>query len=176
MYIRPMTQEFNFEDYNNRFSGVARLYGIEGLKRLLHSHVLIIGLGGVGTWAAEAIARSGVGHMTLVDLDEVCITNTNRQIHALTNTVGKSKVMVMKERILAINPQCKVNAIEEFFTDKSADAILDIKYDYVIDAFDSLQNKCVLASKCKERNIPLIITGGAAGKRNPALLKIDDLA
>lgn len=170
-----MTLEFNYEDYNNRFSGISRLYGIDGLKRLLSSHVLIVGLGGVGTWAAEAIARSGIGNMTLVDLDDVCITNTNRQIHALTNTIGKSKVMVMKERILAINPQCKVNAFEEFFTEKSADAILDIKYDYVIDAFDSLQNKCVLASKCKERNIPLIITGGAAGKRNPSLLKIDDL-
>ncbi len=172
--IRLM-QEFNYEDYNQRFGGVARLYGVEGLKNLLHSHVLIVGLGGVGTWAAEALARSGVGAITLVDLDEVCITNTNRQIHAMNGSIGKMKVAAISERILAINPQCKVSAIEDFFTASTAETILDKKYDYVIDAIDSLQNKCVLAAACKEKQLPLIITGGAAGKRNPSLIKVDDL-
>lgn len=168
-------KEFNFEDYNNRFGGVARLYGVEGLKKLLNSHVLIVGLGGVGTWAAEALARSGVGSITIVDLDDICITNTNRQIHALDGMLGKMKVHATSDRILAINPQCKVLAIEDFFTEKSSEMILDRKYDFVIDAIDSLQNKCVLASKCKEKNIPLIMTGGAAGKKNLSMIQVSDL-
>jgi tRNA A37 threonylcarbamoyladenosine dehydratase len=168
-------QEFDYQDYNQRFGGIARLYGVEGLKNLLSSHVLVVGLGGVGTWAAEALARSGVGSITLVDLDDICITNTNRQIHAMDGLIGKMKVHAIRERILAINPQCKVLAIEEFFTATSADMILDKKYDFVIDAIDSLQNKCVLAAHCKEKNIPLIVTGGAAGKRNPSMIKVDDL-
>lgn len=168
-------KDFNYEDYNNRFGGIARLYGVEGLKNLLNSRVLIVGLGGVGTWAAEALARSGVGAITMVDLDDICITNTNRQIHALDGLIGKMKVHAIADRILAINPQCKVLAIEDFFTEKTAEMILDYKYDFVIDAIDSLQNKCVLASKCKENKIPLIVTGGAAGKRNPSMIKVDDL-
>ena len=170
-----MNTEFNFTDFNQRFGGIARLYGIDGLRKLLNSHVLIVGLGGVGTWAAEALARSGVGAITLVDLDDICITNTNRQIHAQNTMFGTMKVKAMSDRIIAINPQCKVRAIEEFFTSNTSDMILDQNYDYVIDAIDSLQNKCVLAAKCHEKNIPLIINGGAAGKRNPAMIKVDDL-
>jgi tRNA A37 threonylcarbamoyladenosine dehydratase len=168
-------QEFNYQDYNQRFGGIARLYGVEGLKKLLNSHVLVVGLGGVGTWAAEALARSGIGAITLVDLDEICITNTNRQIHAHDGMIGVMKVKAIANRIQSINPQCRVRPIEDFFTANSAEIILDQKYDYVIDAIDSLQNKCVLTSHCKEKNIPLIVTGGAAGKRNPSMIKIDDL-
>jgi tRNA A37 threonylcarbamoyladenosine dehydratase len=168
-------KEFDYQDYNQRFGGIARLYGTEGLKKLLDSHVLIVGLGGVGTWVAEALARSGVGAITLVDLDDICITNTNRQIHAHDKMFGVMKVKAISDRILAINPQCKVRPIEDFFTASSAALILNQKYDYVIDAIDSLQNKCVLASLCRDQNLPLIITGGAAGKRNPAMIRIDDL-
>ncbi|MGZ3806527.1 MAG: tRNA threonylcarbamoyladenosine dehydratase [Bacteriovorax sp.] len=168
-------QEFDYHDYNQRFGGIARLYGVEGLKNLLNSHILIVGLGGVGTWAAEALARSGVGSITLVDLDDICITNTNRQIHALEGMIGKMKVSAIADRIVAINPQCKVLAIEDFFTAETGPMILDRNYDYVLDAIDSLQNKCVLAALCKDKNIPLIVTGGAAGKRNPSLIKVDDL-
>ena len=173
--ITIMNNEFNYTDFNQRFGGIARLYGVEGLKKLLNSHILIVGLGGVGTWAAEALARSGVGAITLVDLDDICITNTNRQIHAQNNLYGSMKVKAMSERILGINPQCKVRTFEEFFTATTSEMILDRNYDYVIDAIDSLQNKCVLAAKCHEKNIPLIINGGAAGKRNPAMIKVDDL-
>lgn len=173
--VFQMLNKFDFEDYNRRFGGIARLYGTEGLNNLLKAHVLIIGLGGVGTWAAEALARSGVGSITLVDLDDICITNTNRQIHAMEGMIGKLKVEATRERILSINPQCNVLAIEEFFTANTAEEILGQKYDYVIDAIDSLQNKCVLAALCKEKKIPLIVTGGAAGKRNPAMIKVDDL-
>src|SRR3954466_2491353 len=109
-------QEFNYEDYNLRFGGIARLYGTEGLKNLMHSHVLVVGLGGVGTWAAEALARSGVGSITLVDMDDICITNTNRQLHAMDGLIGKMKVHAIRDRIIAINPQCKVIALEEFYT------------------------------------------------------------
>lgn len=170
-----MINEFNFQDFNLRFGGIARLYGASGLLRLLNSHILVVGLGGVGTWAAEALARSGVGAITLVDLDEICITNTNRQIHAHEAMYGKMKVKAIAERIHAINPQCKVRTVEDFFTTSTAGHILDQKYDYVIDAIDSLQNKCVLVSKCFENKIPIITTGGAAGKRNPTLIKVDDL-
>ncbi len=168
-------QDFNFEDYNQRFGGIARLYGVQGLNNLLKSHVLIVGLGGVGTWAAEALARSGVGAITLVDLDDICITNTNRQIHAMDGMVGKMKVTAVAERIKAINPQCKITSFEDFFTASTSEIILNQNFDYVIDAIDSLQNKCVLAHACKEKNIPLIVTGGAAGKRNPTKIKVDDL-
>jgi tRNA A37 threonylcarbamoyladenosine dehydratase len=170
-----MQNQFDYADFNQRFGGIARLYGVEGLNKLLHAHVLIVGLGGVGTWAAEALARSGVGAITLVDLDDICITNTNRQIHALDGMIGVMKVKAISDRIIAINPQCKVSSIEDFFTANTAEIILNQKYDYVIDAIDSLQNKCVLASKCREKNFPLIVTGGAAGKRNPSMIKIDDL-
>ena len=172
--VRSMS-EFNFTDYNQRFGGIARLYGTEGLNKLLNSHVLIVGLGGVGTWAAEAIARSGVGALTIVDLDDICITNTNRQIHAMNGLIGASKVIAIKNRILAINPQCNVTAIEDFFTEKTSEMILDRKIDYVIDAIDSLQNKCVLLAACRDKKIPVITVGGAAGKRNPSLIKVDDL-
>ena len=170
-----MQNEFDYNDFNQRFGGIARLYGIQGLNKLLRCHILIIGLGGVGTWAAEALARSGVGAITLVDLDDICITNTNRQIHAHDSMYGVMKVKAIANRILAINPQCRVRVIEDFFTINTADMILDLEYDYVIDAIDSLQNKCVIASKCRDKNLPLIITGAAAGKRNPLLIKVDDL-
>jgi tRNA A37 threonylcarbamoyladenosine dehydratase len=170
-----MQKEFDFNDYNLRFGGVARLYGVLGLEKLLKSHILIVGLGGVGTWAAEALARSGIGAITLVDLDDICITNTNRQIHAHDTMYGLMKVKAIGHRIHAINPQCKVTAVEDFFTAKNAEEIFTSDYTYVIDAIDSLQNKCVLASVCREKNIPLIVTGGAAGKRNPSLIKVDDL-
>ncbi len=170
-----MTNEFNNEDYLQRFSGVSRLYGVQGLQNLQKAHVLVVGLGGVGSWVAESLARSGVGHLTLVDLDDICITNTNRQLPAMTGLYGKMKVHAMKERILAINPQCNVYAIEDFLTEKTAPAILDHHFDYVIDAIDSLQNKALLVASCKDRSLPILITGGCAGKIDPTLIRVSDL-
>jgi tRNA A37 threonylcarbamoyladenosine dehydratase len=170
-----MNMEFNSEDYNQRFGGIARLYGVQGLKNLMNAHVLVVGLGGVGSWAAESLARSGVGAITLVDLDDICITNTNRQLPAMDGMYGKLKIQVIKERILAINPQCQVHAIEDFFTQSTSEAILDNKFDYVIDAIDSLHNKCILSTLCLEKKIPVIITGGTAGKINPAQIIVADL-
>lgn len=170
-----ITSSQDNSETNLRFGGIARLYGIQGLKNLMRARVLVVGLGGVGSWAAESLARSGVGSITLVDLDDICITNTNRQLPAMSGQYGKLKIHVMRERILAINPECHVNSIEDFFTESTADAILDAPYDYVIDAIDSLNNKCLLVSKCHQRNIPIIITGGAAGKIDPSKIKLDDL-
>jgi tRNA A37 threonylcarbamoyladenosine dehydratase len=163
------------DEYKKRFGGIARLYGEHGLASLKISHICIIGIGGIGSWAAESLARSGVGAITLVDLDDICITNTNRQIHATMDAIGKMKVQILKERILSINPDCEVSAIEEFFSNSTAASILETQYDYVIDAIDSLDSKCLLASLCREKNIPLITTGGAAGKRDPLQIQILDL-
>lgn len=117
----------------------------------------------------------GVGAVTLVDLDDICITNTNRQLPAMSGLYGKMKIHAMRDRILAINPQCQVHAIEDFFTEKSASAILDNQFDYVIDAIDSLQNKALLVASCKERSLPILITGGCAGKIDPTLIRVSDL-
>lgn len=168
-------ESFNFDDYNSRFGGIARLYGTKGLDNLLKSHVLVVGIGGVGSWAAESLARSGVGEITLVDLDDICITNINRQLPALDHTIGKLKINIMRERILAINPQCKINVVEDFFTESTAPNILNLPYHFVIDAIDSLKNKCLLASLCYGKKIPVIITGGAAGKIDPSKITLCDL-
>lgn len=159
----------------SRFDGIERLYGARSFSSLANSHVLIVGIGGVGTWATEAIARSGIGEITLVDMDEICISNTNRQIHAHDGNYGKMKVEALKERILSINPECKVNALIDFFTIETKDEILKTNYDYVIDSIDSVRNKCLLIAECKERGIPIITTGGAGGKFDTTKVQIADL-
>lgn len=158
------------------FGGIIRLYGQKNAEKITNSKVMVIGLGGVGSWAAEALARSGVGTIFLVDLDDICITNVNRQLCATTETVGKMKIDVLKSRILAINPNCNVVAIPDFYTKNSSANILNHQPDFVIDAIDSLDNKCLLISECEKLHIPIIVTGGAAGKIDPTLIKIDDLA
>lgn len=163
-------------DYLDRFSGIARLYGTEALERLRRAHVAVVGIGGVGTWTAEALARSGIGRITLVDLDEVCITNVNRQLHALDGQIGRPKVESMAERIRLISPHCEVRALSEFFTAGSADRLLDPGYDAVVDAIDNVSHKALLIVRCVERGIPVIVSGGAGGKRDPSNLSVSDLA
>lgn len=158
-----------------RFGGIQRLYGQKEYETLKQRHILVVGIGGVGSWVAEALARSGIEKITLVDLDDICITNTNRQIHALTDTVGKSKISVMAERIQKINPNCSVNLIADFFTIDTSSVILNTKYDFVVDAIDSLQHKLQLTLACKERNLPLIVCGAAGGRKDPTQVKIGDL-
>ena len=129
-----------------RFSGIARLYGNQGVQRLQAAHVAVVGIGGVGSWVAEALARSAVGEISLFDLDDVCITNTNRQIHALSGAVGRPKVEVMAERLRAINPDCVVHAVADFVTrDNMADCITE-QMDCVIDCIDSVPAKAALPS------------------------------
>ena len=163
-------------DFDTRFGGVQRLYGAEGLKRLRSAHVCVIGVGGVGSWTAEALARSGIGTLTLIDMDEVCVSNINRQLPALTETVGQPKVQVLKHRIRSINPECTVKAIEEFFTSVNAERLLSTEFTYIIDAIDSLANKALLVARCRALNLSVITLGGAGGRRDPTKIKLADLA
>jgi tRNA threonylcarbamoyladenosine dehydratase len=159
-----------------RFSGINRLFGADGAERLRRSHICVIGIGGVGSWAVEALARSGIGQISLVDLDDVCISNVNRQLHALDGTFGKPKVEVMAERARAINPDCGVHVRHEFLLKSNADSILSSGFDFVLDAIDSPSRKCLLIALCRQRRIPIIVTGGAAGRRDPTAVEIADLA
>ncbi len=159
-----------------RFGGIERLYGMAGFEHLQQAHVAVVGIGGVGCWAAEMLARSGVGEITLIDADEVCVTNINRQVHALNSTVGQPKVMAMKNRILDINPDCEVHAVQQFFMASNADELLSADYDYLIDAVDSVKHKVLLLAMCREHNISVVTTGGAGGKTKANHLQVSDLA
>jgi len=159
-----------------RFGGIARLYGVEGLERLRRARVCVVGIGGVGSWAAEALARTGIGGLTLVDLDEVCVSNVNRQIHSLDDTVGQPKAEVMAGRVRGIHPQCRVEARVEFFSKTTADQILSAPFDFVVDAIDVLSDKCLLLAACRDKGIPVVTCGGAGGRRDPSAVKVADLA
>ena len=139
-------------------------------------HVCIIGIGGVGTWVAEALARAGVGHLTLVDLDEICVTNINRQLHSTFHTVGQSKVHAMAQRLGTLNPAPSIYPIEEFFTSSTADTLLSTKFDCVIDAIDSGKQKVELIARCMELDVPIIVSGGAGGRRQPTMVRVKDLS
>ena len=163
-------------DNQYRFRGTQGIYGEEGLKSLQKAHIAVIGIGGVGSWVAEYLARTGVGKLTLVDLDDICHSNINRQIHALSSTAGKLKTQVMKHRIEQINPECEVVCIERLYSEKSSDEILNSDFDYVVDAFDDAKSKAFLVKSCIEKNIRLLVTGGAASKIKPELVQLKDLA
>lgn len=159
-----------------RFGGIARLYGREGLARLQGKHVAIVGIGGVGSWATEALARTGIGRITLIDLDEVCQTNTNRQLPAMEGQIGRPKVEVMAERLRAINPSCQVNAVMDFISEKNlADYITD-DIDAVADCIDSVKSKVALIAWCKRRKIHIVTAGGAAGQFDPLQVRVADLS
>lgn len=157
------------------FLGIEQLYGEKGLKKIQRAHFLVVGIGGVGSWVCEALVRSGAINITMVDLDEICVSNINRQIHALTTNVGKSKIDQMKLRLEAINPDIQVSCIYDFFSESTRDIILGQSYDYVFDGIDSLKSKCILIAECKKRDIPVICSGGAGGKVDPTKIEISDL-
>lgn len=162
--------------FEQRFGGIARLYGNEALSIFGQSHVCVLGIGGVGSWAAEALARSGIGAITLLDMDDICITNTNRQIHALTNHIGQEKTQAMAERIKLINPDCKVTVIDDFISaDNQAEYLLR-DFDYVLDAIDSVKAKVALIAFCKRNKISVITAGGAGGQTDPSQIMIRDLS
>jgi tRNA A37 threonylcarbamoyladenosine dehydratase len=163
-------------DFETRFGGIARLYGKSGLEKLRAAHVCVVGIGGVGAWAAEALARSGIGALTLMDLDEVCVTNINRQLHALTETIGRAKVEVMAERIRTINPDCRVTAEQKFFNAQTAAELLAPKFDFVLDAIDDVTNKVLLLVRCRENHFPVVACGGAGGRRELTSVRLGDLS
>jgi tRNA A37 threonylcarbamoyladenosine dehydratase len=164
------------DPYEARFGGVARLFGAAGLERLRQAHVCVVGVGGVGSWAVEALARSGLGRLTLVDFDEVCISNTNRQLHALAGDFGSPKVEVLARRVRAINPDCGVQPLTVFFTPATATQVLEPQFSFVVDAIDQTDNKCLLIARCRERGLPIVTTGGAGGRRDPTQVRVADLA
>ena len=150
--------------------------GDAGMARLFDAHVTVVGMGGVGSWAAESLVRSGVGNVTLVDFDLVCVTNANRQLHAMKGTTGKPKVDVMADRLRLVNPSAQIHPLREFYRAESSEAILARRTDILIDAIDNLAAKSHLIATCRARGIPLIVSGGASGRRDPTQIRRGDLA
>lgn len=161
---------------DSRFSGIDRLYGASSAARLARAHVAVVGLGGVGSWAAEALARSGVGALTLIDADEVCVSNVNRQSHALEGEFGRAKVDVVAARLRAINPQSRVNPLAQFVTVKNLDQLLGAGIDAVVDACDALRVKVAMIAFCRRRKTPIVVSGSAGGRSDPVLITSRDLS
>jgi tRNA A37 threonylcarbamoyladenosine dehydratase len=163
-------------DLERRFGGVRRLYGERALERFRAAHVCVIGIGGVGSWAAEALARTAVGRLTLIDLDHVAESNINRQLHALTGTLGMAKVQVMAARIRQINPDCRVTAIEDLLTLENLATLLQPDCDHVIDCIDGFRIKAALIAHCRRRRLRLVTVGGAGGQTDPTRVRVADLS
>lgn len=157
------------------FSRTELLIGKEGLEKLANKKVAVFGIGGVGTFVVEGLARTGIGSFVLVDDDDICLTNINRQIHALRSTVGKPKVEVMKERILDINPKAEVITYKMLYNFETAEELLDDSYDYVVDAIDMVSSKLDLVERCYKRNIPIISSMGAGNKLDPTRFEVTDI-
>jgi len=162
-------------DFERRFGGVGRLHGATALERYRAAHICVIGIGGVGSWTVEALARSGVGALTLIDLDHVAESNINRQAHATEDNLGKAKVSAMAARVLAINPACRVHEIEDFVTPDNVAALLTTQHDVVVDAIDQVRAKVALIAHCRMAGLPVVVAGGAGGKSDPTRIRIDDL-
>ncbi|UTA47619.1 tRNA cyclic N6-threonylcarbamoyladenosine(37) synthase TcdA [Simiduia sp. 21SJ11W-1] len=162
--------------YLQRFGGIARLYGRAALDQLHSAHFMVIGIGGVGSWAAEALARTGVGTITLVDLDEVCVTNSNRQLHTLASTIGQPKTAVIAERLYGINPEMCVHCVEDFVEPENVAAIIGKQCDVVLDCIDSAFVKSAIIGHCKRQKTPVITVGSSGGKTDPRQITSLDLA
>lgn len=162
--------------WKDRFAGVDRLYGLGAVERLSHSAVAVVGMGGVGSWVVEALARSGVGRLLLIDADDICLSNTNRQLPALDGQYGRNKAVVMAERCRAINPDIQVEAVEAFLTPANMDALLDRGLDLVIDACDSFRTKVEAIVWCRRRKLPMITVGSAGGRTDATQVRVRDLS
>lgn len=163
------------QNYLQRFGGITRLYGQPALEKLAVAHFTVVGLGGVGSWVAEALARSGVGKLTLIELDDICITNTNRQLHALTSTLGQQKNATLSARLKDINPELMVHACEDFLTRNNLETLINASQDVVIDAIDSANVKAALAAHCIYHKQRLVMAGSSGGKADPSQIKVNDL-
>lgn len=162
--------------WTERFGGIDRLYGAGALARFSRGHVAVVGLGGVGSWLVEALARSGVGRLTLIDADDLCVSNTNRQLPALAGQYGRGKAEAMAERCRAINPEIEVEAVASFLTPSNLEDLLGRGYDLVIDACDSFRTKVEAIAWCRRRKIPIITVGAAGGRLDPTLVRVRDLS
>lgn len=159
-----------------RFAGVDRLYGAGSVERLSGKQVCVVGLGGVGSWAVEALVRSGVGKLCLIDADEVCLSNSNRQLHALDGQFGRAKAEVLAERCRAINPAVEVEVIQQFLLPSNLGELLDRGHDLVLDACDSFRSKVELIAWCRRRKLPLVVSGSAGGRTDPTQVRVRDLS
>ncbi len=166
----------NEDGIQRRFSGLQRLYGVVGASRIRQAHVVVVGIGGVGSWAAEALARSGVARLTLIDMDHISESNINRQIHALSSTTGQSKVRAMAERIGLIHPQCQVDSVDDFVSPENWPSLLPCQPDAVIDACDQVKAKVWLAQWALVEGVGFITVGAAGGKRLAHKVDVDDLS
>jgi tRNA A37 threonylcarbamoyladenosine dehydratase len=163
-------------DFERRFGGIARLYGQSALHRFRNAHVCVVGVGGVGSWVVEALARSAIGKITMIDLDNLAESNVNRQIHALTDTLGQAKVTALAERIEQINPYCVVTEIEDFLTADNLDEMIGKHdYDYIIDAIDNVRAKTALIAYCRKHGLQLVTVGSAGGQIDPTKIAVLDL-
>jgi tRNA A37 threonylcarbamoyladenosine dehydratase len=162
--------------WRERFAGIDRLYGVGTVERLSACRVAIVGMGGVGSWVVEALARSGVGHMTLIDADDICVSNTNRQLPAMAGQYGRNKARAMAERCVAINPEIDVAAVEAFLTPTNMAELLDQNFDLVIDACDSFRVKVETIAWCRRRKLPMITVGAAGGRTDPTLVRVRDVS
>ena len=163
-------------NYEEKFGSLSRVYGEEIVSMIAGLHICVVGIGGVGSWVVEALVRNGVGKITLVDGDTISRGNTNRQIHTLESTIGQSKVEVMRQRILDINPECGVQVIEQYIDGDNLRDILERGYDCVIDAIDGFRTKANIIYCCKRNKIPVVTTGGAGGLIDPTQIQISDLS
>lgn len=163
-------------DFNRRFGGIARLYGESALHRFRRVHIAVIGIGGVGSWAVEALARSGIGAMTLYDLDHIAESNVNRQLHALEDDFGRSKVAAMAERVRKINPECRLETVEAFIEVDNTGMVAQANFDFVIDCIDNFRIKAALIAACRRNKVPIITIGGAGGQKDPTRIRLADLS
>jgi len=172
--ISPELTEIDFE---RRFGGIARLYGAPALARFRAARVCVIGVGGVGSWIVEALARSAIGHLTLIDLDNVAESNINRQIQAMSDTIGKAKITALAERISLINPYCQVTQVEDFIAPDNLDELLGgQQFDYLVDAIDNARAKAAVIAWCRAHEIPMLTIGSAGGQTDPTMIAVRDLA
>ncbi|MBX2994798.1 MAG: tRNA threonylcarbamoyladenosine dehydratase [Bdellovibrionaceae bacterium] len=161
---------------HRRFDRMGRLVGDQNMEKLFRTHVMVIGLGGVGSWAAESLARSGVGHLTVIDFDEICITNANRQLHALQGLVGRKKATIMAERLRKINPQSRVDEMVMFYNEENSAEILARKPDYVLDCIDNLTAKAHLLATCRRLGLKVVSATGAAARLDPSAVQVKDMS
>ncbi|NNH78132.1 tRNA threonylcarbamoyladenosine dehydratase [Acinetobacter sp. ANC 5380] len=164
------------DEYERRFAGVEKIYGDEAFRQYEHSHVMVIGIGGVGSWAVEALARTGIGELTIIDMDVVAASNINRQLPAMSSTLGREKIEVMAERCHSINPRIKINLVDDYLTPENVKELLENKPDVVLDCIDDVKAKLALMLHCRFNKIPLIVSGGAGGKLDPLKIRVADLS
>lgn len=164
------------DEYERRFAGVEKVYGAHAFHQYENSHVMVIGIGGVGSWAVEALARSGVGELTLIDMDVIAASNINRQLPALSSTLGREKIEVMAERCYAINPRIKINLVDDYLSADNVKVLLENRPDVVLDCIDDVRAKLALMLHCRFNKIPLVVSGGAGGKLDPLKIRVADLS